>query len=114
MSERCQGYAPLLSKIGDNSPKLDGLFREQASAASPLLPEYGSQFNLAIPELANEFFKRIQASRPSHQIVKLVKRPFPTLFLKERHQRLIGHFETILQRKSIRPGNSPEGGFDFP
>jgi hypothetical protein len=82
--------------------------------ASPLLPEHGSQFHLATFEIAKKLFKSIQSSGPSNQIVKLVNCPFSTLFLKQGRHRLLGHFETIAQRKSVGPRNSPEGSFDSP
>jgi hypothetical protein len=61
-----------------------------------LLPEYGSQFNFAALEIANESLEGIQPPRPSHQVLKLINGLLPALFLVQGRQRLIGHFESIL------------------
>jgi hypothetical protein len=95
-------------------PKLDSLRFAIALTALSLLSEHCSQFHLATPELAKEFFKRVQATGPSNQVVELVKCSFSTFFLKKGRQRLTGHFKAIPQRKSVWPRNSPEGSFDFP
>jgi hypothetical protein len=85
-----------------------------AAKALPRLSEYCSQFDFAVPEIAKELLKGIEAAWPSHELFKLVTRLFAALLLKKGAQRLIGHFQAIPQRKCLGPGNHPEGSFDLP
>jgi hypothetical protein len=81
---------------------------------SPLLPDYGSQFNFALLKIANEFLKGVQATWPSHQLLKIARCLFATLFLEKSRQSLVDHFEAIAQREPVRPRDRPQDIFDLP
>jgi hypothetical protein len=103
---------PAMSVI--ERPTRPRLFVDRRGTLPLLLPEHRSQFDFSVLEIVNEFFKRIQTAWPSQQFLKVVSCLLVPLFLKQGPQCLIGHFESILQRKSIGPRNSPEGGLDLP
>jgi len=104
------------SRAGDERDRASdhGVFVDRRARLPLLLPEHRPQFDFPVLEIVNEFFERIQAAWPSQQFLKVVSGLLVPLFLKQGRQCLTGHFESILQRKSIGPRNSPEGGLDLP
>ena len=80
----------------------------------PRLPEYRSQLDFAVPEIAKELLKGLQAARPSHDLFKLIDCLFTALFFKKGRQCVSGHFQAIPQRKCLGPRNGPQGNLDLP